>query len=186
VRRSLAASLNSRDQQRLTTPPPAWLDLALGQWRALDYRWQLWVMDFDRQRQRELLGDNRWQGLIGLAAVAAALGLALWPLVSQRQRAQQGDLAWRQLQGLLHLLELHGHGLHSGETLPSFCSRVSQAQPKLAEHLCALSERYCSWRFGQASDTEALPALLWTIAQCKAQVKVNFRGGAAHDHRPTI
>lgn len=111
LRRSLAASLNQADQQRLSPPPPGWLRAVADQWTGLDYRWQLWVMGFDRQRQLELLGNSRWQGLVALAAMAAALAVGLVPLLWNLQRRGRGgaDLARRQIDRLLKQLQQRGH-----------------------------------------------------------------------------
>jgi transglutaminase-like putative cysteine protease len=164
VRRSLAASLSQEDRQRLSRPAPGWVQLALNEWQGLDYRWQLWVMGFDRQRQRELLGNSRWQGLIALAAMATALGLGLLPLLRQRPG---GDAPRRQLERLLRQLERGGQPLQAGESLAAYCRRVGQQQPALAAPLAELQQRYEAWRFGPALNPAAQRQLLACLRQAR-------------------
>ncbi|MBM5799607.1 MAG: DUF3488 domain-containing protein [Cyanobacteria bacterium K_DeepCast_35m_m2_023] len=174
VRRSLAASLSPADQQRLARPSPGWIQLAVNQWQGLDYRWQLWVMGFDRQRQRELLGDSSWQGLMALGVMAAALAIVLVPLLWQ---APQGDTPRRQLEGLLRLLERCGYPLHPGESLASYCRRVGAQVPALASPLATLQQRYEGWRFGPAINEpegrRQRSELLAAIACCRRQARNN-------------
>lgn len=175
VRRSLAASLSPADQQRLSRPAPGWIQQAVNQWQGLDYRWQIWVMGFDRQRQRELLGDSRWQGLLALAAMAMALLAGLLPLL---RTPPAGDAARRQLERLLKLLQRRGHRLEAGESLASYCQRVGKHEPALAAPLAELQQRYEAWRFGPplnpAAQRQLLACLRGLSRQCRRSV-----------HRPT-
>jgi len=147
IRRSLADSLSEADRQRLSPEPPSWVRAAVNQWQGLDYRWQLWVMGFDRQRQRELLGESRWQGLIAISVMAAALALGLLPLLRQQE---PGDPMRRRLNRLLRRLEARGYPLQSGETLTSYCERVGRCQSELAGPLQTLALHYTTWRFAPA------------------------------------
>jgi len=149
VRRSLAASLSEADQQRLTRPAPSWLAAAVKQWSGLDYRWQLWVMGFDRQRQRELLGSSTWQGLWALVAMAAATAIGLWPLLwaLRRDAGAGSDRPRRQLERLLRQLRRRGYPLEPGESLSQFSQRLAPGEPALATALEQLDRVYTQWRF---------------------------------------
>ena len=148
VRRSLADSLSAADRQRLSRPAPGWLAAVASQWSGLDYRWQLWVMGFDRQRQLQLLGNSPWQGLWALAAMAVALAAALLPLLGLLQRQRGGpDQARRQLERLLRQLERRGYRLEPGESLRHYCLRIAAREPLLADALLALESVYAQWRF---------------------------------------
>ena len=178
VRRPLADSLSPADQQRLSRPTAAWFEAAAAQWRGLDYRWQLLVMDFDRQRQLDLLGDSRWQGLKALGAMALALGLGLLPLVwTLRPQNADSDQGRRQLLRLLNTLKKRGHHLGPGESLDRFCHRIAAAEPQLASGLAELCHRYSQWRFDPAADGQLLQDLLETIRALQLLL--------AHDRRPT-
>ncbi len=149
VRRSLADSLSEADQQRLSRPAPSWLAAAVNQWSGLDYRWQLWVMGFDRQRQRELLGTSTWQGLWALAAMAVATAVGLWPLLwaLRRQAAAGSDRPRRQLERLLRQLQRCGYALEPGENLSHYSQRLASREPALAAALAQLDRVYAEWRF---------------------------------------
>jgi transglutaminase-like putative cysteine protease len=179
LRRSLAASLNQADQQRLSPPPPGWLRAVADQWTGLDYRWQLWVMGFDRQRQLELLGNSRWQGLVALAAMAAALALGLVPLLWNLQRRGRGgaDLARRQIDRLLKQLQQRGHSPAPGESLERFCLRVAELEPQWAQALNHLCSSYQQWRFDPKPPPGQLQALLASIRAVQL--------GLGRGHRPT-
>ncbi|MEB3173211.1 MAG: DUF3488 and transglutaminase-like domain-containing protein [Cyanobacteriota bacterium] len=180
VRRSLAASLSPADQQRLGPTPPGWVQAAVNQWQGLDYRWQLWVMGFDRQRQRELLGDSRWQGLVAITVMAAALALGLLPLLRQHS---PGDRLRRHLDRLLRQLEARGYPLQSGETLASYCERVGRGQSELAAPLQELKALYNRWRFAPDGQSDANQhALLRRITALQQQVRQVL---PVHAHRPT-
>mgnify|MGYP006270568539 CR=1 FL=1 len=157
VRRSLPDSLSLADRQRLRRPAPGWLAAAANQWSGLDYRWQLWVMGFDRQRQIQLLGNSPWQGLWALAAMALALAVGLLPLVlSLRRQGSAGDAARRHLEQVLCQLQRRGYSLHPGESFEGFCDRVGVAEPQLAETLREFCQLYSRWRFAPAAQSAVL------------------------------
>ncbi|MEB3234408.1 MAG: DUF3488 and transglutaminase-like domain-containing protein [Cyanobacteriota bacterium] len=166
LRRSLAASLSPADRARLSQPMPRWLQGLGVQWRGLDYRWQLWVMGFDRQRQRSLLGDGPWQGLLALVLMAAALGLGLLPPWLQQQRR---DPIARGLQRLLLQLARQGDGLRRGESLQQYGQRLAPARPQLAAALQELADQHAQWRFGPgAGSTQQRRAMVTALKRCRA------------------
>jgi hypothetical protein len=151
VRRSMAASLSAADRARLGGTLPQWLEGLSLQWQGLDYRWQLWVMGFDRQRQRSLLGQGPWQGLIALGAMAVALTAGL-----------------ARLQRLLRQLARRGLPLLPGESLSLYCRRIAQQQPALQDDLHTISLLYDNWRFGpQPPSREQRRALLAALSRIR-------------------
>jgi protein-glutamine gamma-glutamyltransferase len=170
IRLSLAAGLSQADRNRLAPPLPGWLKAAATQWRGLDYRWQLWVMGFDRQRQVELLGQHRWQGLIALAAMALALAAGLLPWLRPQRRGPKPDPARRCLERMLRHLRRHGHQPNPGETLSSFCARVGLSQPELGCDLAQLSRLYGEWRFDPAEASLERQVLLTAIRQSSNRI----------------
>jgi transglutaminase-like putative cysteine protease len=178
IRSSLADSLSPSDQQRLSKPAPGWLRAVATEWQGLDYRWQLWVMGFDRQRQVELLGQHRWQGLVALAAMALTLagGLAvLW-----RPWQQTQDRARRCLNQTLKLLRRHGHPIQAGESLGGFCQRVGQADPSLAQELQLLAALYEQWRFGPPAPARSSRAALLNLQASTRRIKACLVRGRRH------
>jgi len=167
LRRSLAASLSTADRARLSPPAPLWLQSLAVQWQGLDYRWQLWVMGFDRQRQRSLLGKGPGQGLLALLAMAAALILGLLPLLLERR---EGDRMQRRLQRLLRQLEQRGFPLEPGESLQRFTQRAGRHRPELEAPLAEVCRLYERWRFGpQPPSPELQTALLNALGRCRVR-----------------
>lgn len=165
VRRSLAASLSAADRASLGVTLPRWLEGLSLQWRSLDYRWQLWVMGFDRQRQRSLLGEGPWQGLIALGAMAVALTAGLAPLLLQ---GRERDPVKARLQRLLRQLARRGLPLLPGESLSPYCRRIAQQQPALQDDLHTIGLLYDSWRFGpQPPSREQRRALLAALSRIR-------------------
>lgn len=180
VRRSLADSLNANDRQRLRGLPPGWINAAIQQWEGLDYRWQLWVMGYDRQRQLEWLGSGPWQGFTALAAMTAALALGLGPLLLQWRRSPHADAARRQLNLVLRLLQRRGHQLNSGETLPSFVQRVGRSEPQGAASLQAFCDLYDQWRFASPDAAIQRRALLDRMVHWRSRLRKDLE----HARRP--
>ena len=164
-----------RRSQRLSKPLSGWLRAVATEWQGLDYRWQLWVMGFDRQRQLELLGQQHWQGLVALAAMALTLAGGLAALWRPWQHSQ--DRTRRCLNQTLQLLQRHGHQIHAGEALACFCQRVGQAEPTLATELQLLAALYEQWRFGPATSSGA--ALLGLQAS-RRRIKACLARGRRH------
>lgn len=165
VRRSLAASLSQADRARLGQQPPSWLKNLTSQWRGLDYRWQLWVMGFDRQTQRSLIGEGPWQGLVALAAMAMGLALGVLPLLRERRG---GDVMQRQLHRLLRHLARDGLSLQPGETLPQFSQRAGCSRPELRIPLAEVCQLYEQMRFDPRPPSPELRAMLrQAIDRCR-------------------
>jgi hypothetical protein len=164
VRRSLAASLNATDRQRLAALPPGWLQALSSQWQGLDTRWQLWVMQFDSSSQqtplnRWLRGQNRWQGLLAIAAIATAVAGALLVLLRLEPRQPQPDRWRRELNSCLRALANLQLEPRSGESLQAFCTRAAAQQPKLAPQVEELAQRYSNARFASAESSRQQPQL---------------------------
>ena len=165
-----------RRSQRLSKPLPGWLMAVATEWQGLDYRWQVWVMGFDRQRQLELLGQQRWQGLVALAAMALTLAGGLAALWRPWQHSQ--DRARRCLNQTLQLLQRHGYQIHAGEALACFCQRVGQAEPTLATELQLLAALYEQWRFGPAAASSG--AALLGLQASSRRIKACLARGRRH------
>ena len=150
VRRTLAASLNSDDRQKLRRALPAWLADLSSQWQLLDYRWQLWVMGFDSSRQQELINQflghqQHWQGLIAVFAVGGCLAMSVFFL---QPRTPPTEPVRQVLDQCLRIIESQrGLSLKPGETLKGFSQRVSWHEPDLATCLNQLADTYNQFRF---------------------------------------
>jgi len=175
IRRSLAESLSPTDQQRLSRPLPGWIEAAATQWRGLDYRWQAWVMGFDRQRQVELLGQSRWQGLAAIVAMGLALTAVLLPVWRPWRRV--GDPARHCLEPVLRRLGRRGHRLAPGETLECFCRRVGTAEPAFASALEELAQLYSQWRFAPEDQVASRTTLFLGLRKRAQKLRASLGRG---------
>ncbi|MEB3234200.1 MAG: DUF3488 and transglutaminase-like domain-containing protein [Cyanobacteriota bacterium] len=166
---SLAAAGSSADQGTLREPP-AWLNWLQGQWQALDLGWSLWVMQFDQNRQSELLeqwfGANaaRWQSalLAGGLAMLLAAGLVVMSWLQPRRH----DRLRRQLDRCLRRLNVTPL---PGESLDSCLQRAAREIPELSDQLQSMAVLYSSRRFKPSSDPDW--QRLWT--NCLEAIKTS-------------
>jgi hypothetical protein len=159
IRQSLAESLNSAERRQLSqAEAPNWVKALADQWQGLDTRWQVWVMQFDANRQRDLLPrwlQGRWQGLAAVIGLARTLGAALGLLLVIDAAGQQGDPLRQALNRCLQPLARLGLEPKPGETLLQFCQRASTLEPAIADSLAALNETYSQARFGDLGSVDA-------------------------------
>ena len=166
VRRSLAASLNAEDRQKLRRALPDWLANLSSQWQLLDYRWQLWVMGLDSSRQQEFIDQwlgrqQHWQGLIGVFAVGGCLAVGVFFL---QPRTPAKEPVRQALDQCLRIIESQrGLALNPGETLQKFSQRAIQHDPDLAYWLDQLADIYNQVRFDPRgiSTRQALHKIKW-------------------------
>lgn len=151
IRQSLAASLSRADRSRLSRGrPPTWLQQMANQWQGLDTRWQLWVMQFDSQRQKELLPlwlQGPWQGLIAVLTIGVSLGIAVVFILQLERRDTTADSLRQALNRCLWPLRRLQLQPEAGETLASFCQRAGRTDQRLRDPLQQLCALYNGQRF---------------------------------------
>jgi transglutaminase-like putative cysteine protease len=124
----------------------AWLARAQMRWDALNYRWQLWVMGYDKAAQQAFL--SRWLGgvapwqimLLLLGGVALVMGVLLLPLRAKRKPA--GRPAERAYARACRALAAQGVVRQAGESAPAFAARVARLRPDIAPQFTVLSELF--------------------------------------------
>jgi transglutaminase-like putative cysteine protease len=127
-------------------------------------RWNDWVVGFNAARQESLFKGlgmqqiQRWQLLILLMAVSAALSYALFLFLNRAARPKLDPIeaAWRKL---LLRLEKRGFGKRAHETALDFARRIEGKAPWSAA-LTDVAARYTQWRY---ADTESGAAELQTL-----------------------
>lgn len=127
-----------------------WLRAARYRWDAIDYAWNLWVLGYDAERQRRLLGgiglDRDWQTLVSL--LAASMGLLLVVLAAwisrRRQPADRAQALW-----MTACDELAKRGLPRlpAEGPTAYAHRISCEAPALGVITTAIASRYIHLRY---------------------------------------
>jgi protein-glutamine gamma-glutamyltransferase len=140
----------------------AWLRSLRYNWEALTNRWNIWVLGYNTDRQREFLSrigftDADWRKLATLMVSALGfviLGLLLWAL-RQKVRPDPVQQFWlvfcRKLAAAGTVRELH-------EGPRDFVTRAALRFPGAAATILSVGERYISLRYGvlrSASDIAA-------------------------------
>jgi transglutaminase-like putative cysteine protease len=177
IRQSLAASLSRADRSRLSAAlPSGWLQQLGNQWQGLDTRWQLWVMQFDSQRQQELLPawlHGQWQGLIGVLTIGLGLAGALLVVLQLDHRTRPTDPVRRKLNRCLEPLKPLQLEPQAGETLQQFCQRAGAAEPWLRPLLERLCKTYNGRRY--APETITPQQALRDLQQLRGQLRLAVR-----------
>ncbi len=125
----------------------AWLgDLQL-QWDAFNYRWQIWVMDYDSSAQQAFIsrwfsGMQPWRiALIVMSIIGAfivmIIGIMLW-----RQRPAKLSKQHRYYALFCRKLKKMGIALQEGEAPGDFSARASLMFPKSAESIRNIAELF--------------------------------------------
>ncbi|WP_213663660.1 transglutaminase TgpA family protein [Stutzerimonas stutzeri] len=142
-----------------------WLNQLRLRWDELNYGWQRWVLDYQSERQLQLL--QRWFGKvdatalgIGLvSALAAVLGsLALWLFKPWRREC---DVQQRLFLAFERTLARHGLRREPGEGARTFAVRAARQLPAQAEAIHAFLRSYEQQRYAaaDAAPTELRQAL---------------------------
>ncbi len=129
-----------------------WVRGLLVFWSALDHRWHLWVLSYDREAQARLLAGlrGRWPGIV----LALAAGLWLW---GRRGRAsRQTDPLLQAYQRFLRRLARQGLHKHPHETPTAFARRAAAACPQEAERILAVTAWFVRGRYGKTGRKRAL------------------------------
>lgn len=168
IERGLSAALPEGER----VPLLAQLDQSLAKslrlhWDAVNYRWQRWVVEFNRERQQLLwknLGLPRpqpWQVVAALVALGGLwLGmLALWLL--RRRRRDPAQRAWEKF-----CAQLARGGLPrpEHEAPIAYARRAAKRWPAAAELIERVALAYCRARYGARRDSHALAELKLAVA----------------------
>lgn len=128
---------NSTAANQLTTgfSRVSWLNRLATQWDALDYAWQRFILDFNRERQSHLLSE--WFGertlwyvgiiFVALISLSAIMTLLPWRLAMQRQTPAQR--AMRALKHLLSQLKKRGYTISPEQTPDGFLLQLAKNIP---------------------------------------------------------
>ncbi|MGY8819215.1 MAG: transglutaminase TgpA family protein [Pseudomonadales bacterium] len=145
-----------------------WLnDLRFG-WDSLNYGWQRWVLNYQGERQLEVLQglfgkvDSRKLGLLMVATGALLVVLLALLLLKPWRREQDAQL--RQFQGFEQLLARHGVARQAGEGSRDFAQRAAARLPGAAAQIQAFAGLYEQARYaGQPTDLAEMKTALGSL-----------------------
>jgi protein-glutamine gamma-glutamyltransferase len=153
----------------LMRPQLEWLRGLRSNWEALAHRWNVWVLGYGVERQRDLMSrigmrDTDWRHLT--AAMASVLGaftllLLAWSL-RRRVRRDPVERAWQAF-----CRKLGGHGVarapHEGPR--DYAERAARRLPRAAASIHAIAALYIGARYGRAAARERVAELARRVRQ---------------------
>lgn len=167
IERGLGAALPAGERVPLLSRLDASLLKTLRlHWDAVNYRWQRWIVEFNRERQQMLwrnLGlpkPQPWQVVAVILFLAAVwLGLLAHWLLRQR-RLDPAQRAWEKL-----CLRLARAGLPRAAYEPplAYASRAARRWPGAAATLREIGRAYCLARYGKRPERASLALLTTAI-----------------------
>lgn len=133
-----------------------WLRDLRNRWEAANNTWNLWVLGYNPQRQREVLArlglpDPDWQSMSTSLAVLCALALlsiTLWTLREQ-PHPDPAQLAWQK-----YCVQLSRRGICRAEWEGplDFARRVAHTRPALAALTSEAAGHYAELRYGRGGE----------------------------------
>ncbi len=157
-----------------------WLNELRFGWDSLNYGWQRWVLNYQGERQLEVLQglfgkiDARKLGLLMVAVGALLIGLLAIILFKPWQRERDAQL--RQFRRFERLLARHGISRLAGEGARDFARRAAAQLPDAAEPITDFSSLYEQARYaGQPADKAQVQAALARLRRQLPWRPVMFR-----------
>jgi transglutaminase-like putative cysteine protease len=153
----------------LMRPELQWLRSVRNQWEALTHQWNVWVLGYNPDRQRELMSlfgmrDVDWRGLAAaLMTVLGALVVALvaWSLRTHA-RADPVSRAWLAFCRKLGKLGV-ARAPHEGPR--DFSERAATQLPAMAEPIEHIAALYIALRYGGAAPAEKIAELRRRVSE---------------------
>jgi transglutaminase-like putative cysteine protease len=139
----------------LMRPQLEWLRAVRHNWEALAHRWNLMVLGYNQERQRELMSrfgmrDADWRSLT--AAMASILGcITLLLLAWSLRRLARPDRVQRAWQAFGRKLRARGVAREQHEGPRDFAQRAAQRLPGAAAAILAIASLYIGARYGRAA-----------------------------------
>jgi protein-glutamine gamma-glutamyltransferase len=138
----------------LMRPQLQWLRSVRYNWEALAHRWNLMVLGYGQERQRDLMAslgmrDADWRSLT--AAMASILGvITLLLLAWSLRRLARPDRVQRAWQAFVRKLNARGVSREPHEGPRDFAQRASQRLPGAAAAILTIAGLYIGARYGRA------------------------------------
>lgn len=147
----------------------AWLKSMRYNWEALTNRWNLWVLGYNTDRQREFLArigfsDADWRNLATLLVTTVGLiliGLLAWSL----KRLVRPDPVQQLWLAFCRKLAAAGLPRNPGEGPRDFTERAAQRFPALEASIANVGRRYIALRYGAVRHDEDFAQLKRTVRE---------------------
>jgi transglutaminase-like putative cysteine protease len=148
-------------------PDMEWLRHLRGQWEALAHRWNVWVLAYNPERQRELMlalgmRSPDWRNLT--AALLTVLGLLTLALLAwSLRRLARPDPVQKAWQAFCRKLAARGVERASHEGPRDFSARAARALPGARRAILRIASLYITLRYGRQpsrAGTERLKRLV--------------------------
>ncbi|MDX1375589.1 MAG: DUF3488 and transglutaminase-like domain-containing protein [Burkholderiales bacterium] len=152
-------------------PQFQWLRTLRYRWEVLAHKWNVWVLDYNPERQRDLMAyfgmrEADWRKLT--AALFTLLGgftalLLAWSLrnLARRDPVQRAWLAF------CRKLDARGVRRAPHEGPRDFAERAAVRQPQAAGAIRAIAQRYIALRYGGQGDAREIGALRQAIRRLR-------------------
>ncbi|HZM36058.1 MAG TPA: DUF3488 and transglutaminase-like domain-containing protein [Burkholderiales bacterium] len=154
IEAGLARSVPQTELSPLLRPDLEWLRSMRDRWEALAHKWNVWVLGYNPERQRELLGslgmrDADWRTLT--AALFTALGLLTLALLAwSLRRLQRPDPVQRAWRAFCRKLAACGVERAPHEGPRDFAARAARALPATRRAILRIAGLYIALRYGAA------------------------------------
>jgi hypothetical protein len=152
VESGLARAVPEAELSGLMRPQLEWLRGMRDQWEALAHKWNVWVLGYNPERQRDLLGslgmrDADWRTLT--AALFSVLGvitlvLLAWSL-NRLKRPDPVQKAWR---AFCAKLAKRGVERSPHEGPRDYAARAARALPSQRRAILRIGSLYIALRYG--------------------------------------
>jgi transglutaminase-like putative cysteine protease len=152
-------------------PQFQWLRALRYRWEVIAHQWNVWVLDYNPNRQRDLMAyfgmrDADWRKLT--AALFTLLGgftavLLVWSLrnLARRDPVQRAWLTF------CRKLDARGIRRAPSEGPRDFAERAAQRLPRAAGAIRAIAQRYIALRYGAQCDAREISALRQAIRRLR-------------------
>ncbi len=163
VEAGLSRAVPEAELRAMMRPELEWLRGMRDQWEALAHKWNVWVLGYNPERQRDLLGslgmrDADWRTLT--AALFTVLGLMTLALLAwslrRIKRPDPVQRAWRAF-----CLKLAARGVerapHEGPR--DYAARAARALPAARRAILRIGSLYIALRYGARAGAEGIARL---------------------------
>jgi transglutaminase-like putative cysteine protease len=156
----------------LLRPEMQWLRSLRYQWEALTHQWNLWVLGYNPERQREFMSmlgmrDADWLELAStLLAVLGAFVLALFAWMLRRLvRPDPVQSAWNQF---CRKLGARGLPRSPNEGPRDYADRAARGLPGASEPIHRIAALYIALRYGKAPPPDGVAELRRLVRELQA------------------
>lgn len=149
VESGVDAALEGEDLQALRDlRAPGWLRNLRWSFDGLTYKWQRWVLEYDRGQQNRLLDQAGMGNRLPQLLAAGMAGLSLMALVPMWLRRRRVDPVQALYDRYCTILSRHGVARAMSEGPQAFAARAEAALPRAGPAVRAFTDNYVAWRYG--------------------------------------